>query len=262
MHGAPRGIAPGLVCNRQRLGAGTRLPLAHEMAMTVRQWVGIPCSVGIGPTKTLAKLANFTAKKKLLDGSGGADLMDEDRRARALAIVPVSEVWGIGRASAAKLAELGVVTAVDLLSLNRRHIRETLTVVGERLAAELAGEACAELELEAPPQKGCAVKRSSPARQRNSVDLPTPLGPRPARAHRPLPRTGVSGRWRGRRVPHLRLECSWHGGRVRCRSSTHRYGGHCNVWPDRACDCPRGNRVCERNRAIHRVGERPNDIQG
>jgi DNA polymerase V len=140
--------------------ADTRLPLAHEMAMTVRKWVGIPCCVGIGPTKTLAKLANFTAKKKLLDGSGVADLMDEDRRAKALAIVPVSEVWGIGRASAAKLAALGVVTAADLLSLNRRHIRETLTVVGERLVAELAGEACAELELEAPPQKGCAVTRS------------------------------------------------------------------------------------------------------
>ena len=92
-----------------------RLPRALDMAETVRRWAGIPCCVGIGPTKTLAKLANFTAKKKLLNGSGIADLMDEDQRARALAIVPVGEVWGIGRAPAAKLAGLGVETAADLL---------------------------------------------------------------------------------------------------------------------------------------------------
>jgi DNA polymerase V len=137
-----------------------RLPRALDMAQTVRRWAGIPCCVGIGPTKTLAKLANFTAKKKLLNGSGIADLMDEDQRARALAIVPVGEVWGIGPASAAKLAGLGVETAADLLRVDRRLARNVLTVVGERIVAELAGEPCSDLELEAPPQKGCAVTRS------------------------------------------------------------------------------------------------------
>jgi DNA polymerase V len=138
----------------------SHLPLAREMAATVRQWVGIPCCVGIGPTKTLAKLANFTAKKKLLDSSGIADLMDGDRRAHVLSIVPVAEIWGVGRASAVKLAALGIETAADLLRCDRRLVRNTLTVVGERIAAELAGEPCGDLELEAPPQQGCAVTRS------------------------------------------------------------------------------------------------------
>ncbi|MDE1905158.1 MAG: Y-family DNA polymerase [Rhodospirillales bacterium] len=138
----------------------SRFPLAQDMAATVRRWSGIPCCVGIGPTKTLAKLANYTAKKKLLDGSGIADLMDETRRAQALALVPVGEVWGVGRASAGKLGDLGVKTAADLMRVDRRLARNTLTVVGERIVAELAGNACADLELEAPPQKGCAVTRS------------------------------------------------------------------------------------------------------
>jgi DNA polymerase V len=138
----------------------SRLQVAQDMAATVRRWVGIPCCVGMGPTKTLAKLANFTAKKRLLDKTGIADFMDEDRRARAMAIIPVGEIWGVGRASASKLNALGVETAADLLLLDRRLARNTLTVVGERIIAELAGQSCADLELEAPPQKGCAVTRS------------------------------------------------------------------------------------------------------
>jgi DNA polymerase V len=138
----------------------SRIPLARDMAATVRRWSGIPCCVGIGPTKTLAKLANYCAKKKLLDASGIADLMDKERRAYALSIVPVGEVWGVGRASAAKLAALGVETAADLVRVDRRLARDTLTVVGERIVTELAGESCADLELAAPPQKGCAVTRS------------------------------------------------------------------------------------------------------
>ena len=138
----------------------SRLQAALDMAATVRRWVGIPCCVGMGPTKTLAKLANFTAKKRLLDKTGIADFMDEDRRARAMAIIPVGEIWGVGRASVSKLNALGVETAADLLLLDRRLARSALTVVGERIIVELAGQSCADLELEAPPQKGCAVTRS------------------------------------------------------------------------------------------------------
>ncbi|MCB8882949.1 Y-family DNA polymerase [Acidisoma cellulosilytica] len=138
----------------------SRFQLAKDMATTVRRWIGISCCVGIGPTKTLAKLANFTAKKRLLDNNGVADLMDEERRARAMAVIPVGEIWGIGRASATKLNALGVETAADLLRVDRRLVRNVLTVVGERIVAELAGESCVDLDLEPPPQKGCAVTRS------------------------------------------------------------------------------------------------------
>src|SRR5690606_25433410 len=81
----------------------------------IRQWIGIPTCVGIGPTKTLAKLANHLAKKvpRLL---GVCDLaqVDDARRLRALAHVTIEDVWGVGRRIAPRLRELGINTAADL----------------------------------------------------------------------------------------------------------------------------------------------------
>ncbi|HYG86258.1 MAG TPA: Y-family DNA polymerase [Azospirillum sp.] len=137
-----------------------RIAYAHEIRCTVRRWTGISTCVGIGPTKTLAKLANHAAKKALIDGSGVCDLSDAAVRDRLLPTIPVAEVWGIGRRSAAKLALLNVRSVADLRAMDPRHARQALTVVGERIVHELRGMACLPLELVAQPQKGLAVTRS------------------------------------------------------------------------------------------------------
>ena len=127
---------------------------------TVKRWTGIPTCVGIGPTKTLAKLANFAAKKALIDGTSVCDLRDQEVRDKLMTRTPVDEVWGIGRRSAAKLTALGVHSVADLRDMDTKRARSLLTVTGERIIHELRGMACMSLDLLEEPQKGLAVTRS------------------------------------------------------------------------------------------------------
>jgi DNA polymerase V len=133
--------------------------LARELRERVHRWVGIPTCVGIAPTKTLAKVANFIAKKRP-QYAGVCDLRSASTRAELLPTVPVDEVWGIGGASAAKLARLGVQTAADLAALNPDDARALMTVTGGRTVYELRGISCLPLELMEPTRKGIAVTRS------------------------------------------------------------------------------------------------------
>ena len=96
-------------------------PLARELRDRVHRWVRIPTCVGIAPTKTLAKIANFFAKKRP-QYRGVCDLRSSAVRVELLPTVPVEEVWGIGGASAAKLAKLGIQTTADLTHLNRKTL--------------------------------------------------------------------------------------------------------------------------------------------
>ena len=134
-------------------------PLARELRERVHRWVGIPTCVGIAPTKTLAKVANFIAKKRP-QYPGVCDLRSASVRAELLSTVPVDEVWGIGGASAAKLAKLGVQTAADLAALNPDNARALMTVTGGRTVYELRGISCLPLELMEPIRKGIPVTRS------------------------------------------------------------------------------------------------------
>lgn len=106
----------------------------------IRQWIGIPTCVGIGPTKTLAKLANHLAKKepRLL---GICDLaqVDDAQRLRALAHVPIEDVWGVGRRLAPQLRKLSISTAAELACANARVIRDKFSVVLSKTAEELEG---------------------------------------------------------------------------------------------------------------------------
>ncbi|CAA2145634.1 Y-family DNA polymerase [Methylobacterium bullatum] len=136
-----------------------RRELAHDLRATVRAWTGIPTCVGIGPTKTLAKLANHIAKT-IPELRGVCDLSDEDERAAWLCRIHVGEVWGIGRASLAKLEAMGVDSVADLRDLDPRPVRKAMTVVGERIIHELRGLACLPLEELPAQRKGCAVTRS------------------------------------------------------------------------------------------------------
>lgn len=119
----------------------------------------IPTCVGIGPTKTLAKLANKVAKGDRA-GSGVCDLSTPALRVRAFPSIGLGEVWGMGRASVAKLKAKGVETVADFVALPRDLVRDLLTVTGQRTHAELQGVRCAGLQFEPGERKSIANTRS------------------------------------------------------------------------------------------------------
>lgn len=115
--------------------------------------------MGIGPTKTLAKLGNAVAKKNPIF-RGVADLSDEHIRRFVMDRFEVADVWGVGPATARKLADLGISTAGELGDMPLRQARGIGTVVLERLVAELNGVQADAVEVVAPERKGMAVTRS------------------------------------------------------------------------------------------------------
>jgi len=130
--------------------------LMHEMTSTVTKWTGIPVSLGIGPTKTLAKVANDVAKQ----GGGTCLLLDPSVREQALAGMEIGDVWGIGRRLAPRLVRLGFRTAKDFASADPLWVRKNFSVVQERLVRELNGEPCLDLAEVAAPRKNIQVSRS------------------------------------------------------------------------------------------------------
>jgi DNA polymerase V len=114
---------------------------------------GVPCGVGIGPTKTLAKVANKAAKK-----AGGVVVLKDP--VPFLQDLPCDEIWGIARRMAAHLAGLGIKTALDLAQADRRIIRSKFGVVLERVVLELNGVSCLKLEEVAPARKNICCSRS------------------------------------------------------------------------------------------------------
>lgn len=140
-------------------GFDSLLALADTIRTTIKQWTGIPVSVGIAPTKTLAKLANHTAKKNPL--YNGHCLLDSSSTwAPVLEKFPIRDVWGIGRQYAQMLNGHGIDTALKFSQLPDSWLRSHMSVVGVRTAQELRGIPCLELELEPEPKKGITVSRS------------------------------------------------------------------------------------------------------
>lgn len=121
------------------------LSFGQHVRSTVLQWTGIEVGVGFAPTKTLAKLANHAAKQYPATG-GVVDLTDRQRQLRLMKLVPVGEVWGVGRRYAERLATLGIHTALELAQAKPKYIRQHFSVVLERTVAELNGESCQDLE--------------------------------------------------------------------------------------------------------------------
>lgn len=108
--------------------------LAKTMRETILQWVGVPCGVGFAPTKTLAKIANHTAKKK----PSGIFIMPDDPQP-LLKTVPVGEVWGIGRRLAPKLANFGITTAARLADTPEEFLQKQFNINVVKTARELRG---------------------------------------------------------------------------------------------------------------------------
>ena len=126
-------------------------------AMVTRD-TGIPVSIGIGATKTLAKIANHVAKAE--PETGGVYELSEAEVDSVLAGIEVGEVWGVRPRWAKWLEDQGITTALDLRRADPKAIRRKMMVVGERLVHELNGRPCLPLELLAPPRQGLTVSRS------------------------------------------------------------------------------------------------------
>lgn len=138
-------------------GDADRERAACEARARILQWTGIPCCVGIGPTKTLAKAANKLAKKT---ASGVIDLSDRAFRNSQLSRYEVADLWGVGRKWAAKLGAQGILTAQDLIDTDSETLRTRYGVVLARTQRELQGVCCAELQESEADRQQIVVSRS------------------------------------------------------------------------------------------------------
>ena len=133
--------------------------LGRKLRMEVFRKTGIPVGVGIAPTKTLAKLANYAAKRWQKQTGGVVDICDADKRDKLLRAVDVEEVWGIGKRMTEHLNAMDIHTAWDLAQADAWTLRRKFSVVIEKTARELRGLACLELdEAAAPKQEICSSR--------------------------------------------------------------------------------------------------------
>ena len=155
------------------MGGGEDLrDYGKRIVRTIGKGTGIPVTLGIAPTKTLAKVASKYGKR--YKGYEGVCLIDtEEKRIKALQGFDIADVWGIGRRSAKKLEYYGVKTAWDFTQWSESRVRRLLTVTGTRTWKELRGENCIDIS-ELPEKQSICTSRSFPdnglsSRFRNDV---------------------------------------------------------------------------------------------
>ncbi|MBN9344564.1 MAG: Y-family DNA polymerase [Candidatus Paracaedimonas acanthamoebae] len=134
------------------------ITFCQHLKEQVRQYLGIPISIGVSLTKTLSKVANHFAKKS----EGIFILLDEKEINTFLSRLPVNEVWGIGYNHTKYLIAQGIDTALKLKEAPPKWIRQKMSVVGERIVTELNGNISYELEQELNSKKMITVSRSFP----------------------------------------------------------------------------------------------------
>lgn len=133
--------------------------LGFEIQEKLYKWTGIPTSIGIAETKTLAKIANKIAKDSAKT-KGVLDLYRSPYLNLALEQTQVEKVWGIGRSYAQTLKKSGINTALELRDVDLRWARKALSVVGARIVLELRGTPCLPLDLNPPPRRSITCSRS------------------------------------------------------------------------------------------------------
>jgi DNA polymerase V len=131
----------------------------QTMRTTIHQWTGIPVSIGIGTTKTLAKLANRLAKRSA-EARGVVTLTSPAAVEATLAQTPIEDLWGIGPGYTRRLKAHDIRTALQLQNVNDRWVRQQLGIVGLRIVWELRGISCLPLERCPPPKQSLMVSRS------------------------------------------------------------------------------------------------------
>ncbi len=133
--------------------------MAREIVIKVRRDVGIPTSLGIAPTKTLAKVAARVAKKN--PAQRAVYMIDsEERRRDALRKMEVGDIWGIGRHLVARLKKIGIGSALEFADMPESDIRRVVNVTGQRTWRELNGVACVEKDPEADVKKQICTTRT------------------------------------------------------------------------------------------------------
>ncbi|MBT7624024.1 MAG: Y-family DNA polymerase [Flavobacteriaceae bacterium] len=132
----------------------------EEIKNMVFKWTGIPVSIGIAPTKALAKVANRIAKKFPNQTKGVYLINSKKKRIKALKWLNIGDVWGIGFRHAEKLKNIKINTAYDFINLEDNWVRKNMSVVGLRLKKELEGKSVLDLEEIRSPKKAIATTRS------------------------------------------------------------------------------------------------------
>lgn len=133
-----------------------------EIRQRVADWLGLAVCVGVGTTKTLAKLANHAAKKNLAGADGVCDFttMDEYELTKLFSCIDVGEVWGVGRKISARLEAMGIHTVQQLRDSDAETIRSQFSVVLERTVRELRGLSCLDLQEVVPEKQQIMSSRS------------------------------------------------------------------------------------------------------
>ncbi|MDN8518260.1 Y-family DNA polymerase, partial [Acinetobacter baumannii] len=134
---------------------------AQDMRITILKWIGLPCCVGIGSSKTEAKIANHIAKKYPAFNSV-CNLVDMDlcNKEAFFSEIDVTEVWGVGRKHSKKLQGMGINSVFDLACTDPREMKKNFTIVMARTVAELQGISCIEIE-DTPSSKKQIIKSCS-----------------------------------------------------------------------------------------------------
>ncbi|WP_053856919.1 Y-family DNA polymerase [Halomonas sp. A3H3] len=156
----------------------------QRLRETVRQWTGIPVSVGFAPTRVLAKLANNAAKKHPGYREQGVCLLTVDSNATQALLkqLPVTELWGIARRTGERLRIMGIETAWQLRETDPKQIRRHFSVVQERIVWELRGQPAIQLDDVSQPKQQIMVSRSFGRLTSSPHDLREALRQHAARA--------------------------------------------------------------------------------
>ncbi|NDX19753.1 Y-family DNA polymerase [Acinetobacter baumannii] len=146
--------------------------VGQQMRKQIWKWLGLPVCVGIGRSKTEAKIANHIAKKNPGFNSV-CDLvnMDPCNKEYYFSLIDVSEVWGVGRKHAKKLQSMGINTVFDLACAEPREMQKRFSIVMARTIYELQGISCIEIEHTPPSKKQIVASRSFGARVTELTDL-------------------------------------------------------------------------------------------
>ncbi len=165
----------------------------QQLKRLVYQYTGIHVCVGIAPTKTLAKLANHAAKQYPAT-LGTVDLSDPQRQRRLLGLLPVQEVWGVGRRLSRRLKQQGIHTALALADCDPSWVRSHYSVTLERTVRELNGQSCMDLEACPPPRQQILCSRSFARRITEYKDMRSAVAQYSARAAEKLREQGSLAR--------------------------------------------------------------------
>ncbi|MDC5276475.1 Y-family DNA polymerase [Acinetobacter baumannii] len=146
--------------------------VGQQMRQQIWKWLGLPVCVGIGRSKTEAKIANHIAKKNPGFNSV-CDLvsMDPCNKEYYFSLIDVSEVWGVGRKHAKKLQSMGINTVFDLACAEPREMQKKFSIVMARTIYELQGISCIEIEHTPPSKKQIVASRSFGGRVTELTDL-------------------------------------------------------------------------------------------